>query len=88
MNQEQHVTFSITQVSNMTGVSQNRIREWHEKGFLPEVQRISVGSRLHRRFAEKDIQVISRIHDYQIQGFVLRVAVEKAKEDIKEEVKK
>jgi DNA-binding transcriptional MerR regulator len=88
MNQEQHVTFSITQVSNMTGVSQNRIREWHEKGFLPEVQRISVGSRLHRRFAEKDIQVISRIHDYQKQGFVLQIAVEKAKEDIKEEVKK
>jgi DNA-binding transcriptional MerR regulator len=88
MNQEQHVTFSISQVSKMTGVSQSRIREWHEKGFLAEVQRISVGSRLHRRFTEKDMQVISRIHDYQIQGFVLRVAVEKAKEDIKEEVKK
>jgi len=39
MNQEQHVTFSISQVSKMTGVSQNRIREWHEKGFIPEVRR-------------------------------------------------
>ena len=37
MNQEPHVTFSITQVSKMTGVSKNRIREWHEKGFLPEI---------------------------------------------------
>jgi DNA-binding transcriptional MerR regulator len=88
MNQEQHVTLSISQVSKMTGVSQNRIREWHEKEFLPEVLLISVGSRLHRRFTEKDMQVIQRINDYQKQGFVLRVAVEKAKEDIKEEVKK
>ena len=33
-------TFSIMQVSEMTGVSQNRIREWHEKGLLPQVERI------------------------------------------------
>jgi len=38
MNPETHKTFSITQVSEKTGVSKNRIREWHEKGFLPEVQ--------------------------------------------------
>ena len=37
MNQEQQKTFSITQVYDMTGVSKNRIREWHEKGFLPEI---------------------------------------------------
>jgi len=88
MNPESKTTFSITQVSEKTGVSKNRIREWHEKEFLPEVLLISVGSRLHRRFTEKDMQVIQRINDYQKQGFVLRVAVEKAKEDIKEEVKK
>jgi DNA-binding transcriptional MerR regulator len=88
MNPETKTTCSITQVSEKTGVSKNRIREWHEKEFLPEVLLISVGSRLHRRFTEKDMQVIQRINDYQKQGFVLRVAVEKAKEDIKEEVKK
>jgi DNA-binding transcriptional MerR regulator len=82
MNQEQHVTFSISQVSKMTGVSQNRIREWHEKGFIPEVRLISVGSRLHRRFTEKDMQVIQRINDYQKQGFVLQIAVAKAREDV------
>jgi DNA-binding transcriptional MerR regulator len=85
MNHETHVTFSITQVSDMTGVSKNRIREWHEKGFLPEVQSISVGSRFHRRFTEKDILVIQRINDYQKQGFVLQIAVAKAREGLKEE---
>jgi DNA-binding transcriptional MerR regulator len=82
MNQQSKTTFSISQASEMTGVSKNRIREWHEKGFLPEVLLISVGSRLHRRFTEKDMQVIQRINDYQKQGFVLQIAVEKAREGI------
>ena len=85
MNQQSQKTYSISQVSKWTGVTENRIREWHEKGFLPEIQQISVGSRLHRRFTEKDIQMITRINEYQIQGFILKVAVEKAKEDIKED---
>jgi len=85
MNQQSHETFSISQVSERTGVTENRIRDWHEKGFLPEVQQISVGSRLHRRFTEKDIQMITKINEYQIQGFILKVAVEKAKEGIKED---
>ncbi|MBW1803030.1 MAG: MerR family transcriptional regulator, partial [Deltaproteobacteria bacterium] len=73
-------TFSISSVSEMTGVSKNRIREWHDKGLLPNVQWIPVGSRNHRRFTEGDINLIKKIDEYQKQGFVLRVAVEKAKE--------
>ena len=80
MNQQSEETFSISQVSERTGVTENRIRDWHEKGFLPEIQQISVGSRLHRRFTARDIQMILTINEYQIQGFVLKVAVEKAKE--------
>ena len=85
MNQQSHETYSISQVSERTGVTENRIRDWHEKGFLTEVQQISVGSRLHRRFTERDIQMITKINEYQIQGFILKVAVEKAKEGIKED---
>jgi DNA-binding transcriptional MerR regulator len=73
-------TFSIMQVSEMTGVSQNRIREWHDKGLLPQVEWIPVGTRQHRRFTEGDIRTIRKIDDYQRQGFVLRVAAEKAVE--------
>jgi len=85
MNQQAHETYSISQVSERTGVTENRIRDWHEKGFLPEVQQISVGSRLHRRFTERDIKMITKINEYQILGFILKVAVEKAKEGIKED---
>ena len=73
-------TFSISSVSEMTGVSKNRIREWHDKGLLPNVRWIPVGSRNHRRFTEGDIKLIKKVDEYQEQGFVLRVAVEKATE--------
>jgi len=63
MNQQSQQTYSISQVSERTGVTENRIRDWHEKGFLPEVQQISVGSRLHRRFTEKDIKMIKKINE-------------------------
>jgi len=72
-------TFSISQVSQMTGVRKNRIREWHAKGFLPDIQQISVGSRLHRRFSEQDIVRIRMISGYQNQGYTLGAAVEKAR---------
>ena len=75
MNKETQ-TFSISQASEMTGVSKNRIREWHAKGFLPGVQLISVGSRLHRRFSEKDVAQIEAINEYQNQGYLLTAAVD------------
>jgi len=88
MNQKSQETYSISQVSEKSGVTENRIREWHEKGFLPEVQQISVGSRLHRRFTERDIQMIIKINEYQKKGFILKFAAEKAKEYFEEVLKK
>ena len=75
---KENETYSISQVSEMTGVSKNRIREWHDKGFLPGILSISVGSRFHRRFSEKDVALIKRIDEYQKKGFLLGAAVEKA----------
>jgi DNA-binding transcriptional MerR regulator len=77
---KQAETYSISQVSQMAGVSKNRIREWHAKGLLPQVERISVGSRNHRRFTQDDIKLITKIDEYQKQGFVLRAAAQKAKD--------
>ena len=64
----------------MTGVSKNRIREWHAKGLLLQVEWIPVGTRNHSRFTQDDIKLITKIDEYQKQGFVLKVAVEKARE--------
>ncbi|MFH1721479.1 MAG: MerR family transcriptional regulator [Candidatus Altiarchaeota archaeon] len=73
-------TFSISSVAEMTGVSKNRIREWQEKGLLPGVQTIAVGTRNHRRFTQSDINLITKIDEDQRQGFVLKAAAEKAVE--------
>ena len=62
-------TFSIAQAADMTGITQNRLREWHDKGLLLDSQKISVGSRIHRRFTKKDIELISLIIKYQGDGF-------------------
>jgi DNA-binding transcriptional MerR regulator len=59
---EKGETYSISQVSQMTGVTKNRIREWQVKGFLPGIQSISVG-RFHRRFTEKEIAMIPEINE-------------------------
>ena len=80
MKNEPRITVSIAQASDMTGVSKNRIREWHGKGLLPQVEWIPVGTRNHRRFTQDDIKVITKINEYQKRGFVLRVAAEKARE--------
>ena len=80
MKNEPRITISISQASEMAGVSKNRIREWHAKGLLPHVQWIPVGTRNHRRFTQDDIKLITEIDEHQKQGFVLRVAAEKARE--------
>jgi len=77
---KENATYSISQVSQMTGVSKNRIREWHSKGLLPQVEWIPVGTRNHRRFTQDDFKLITKIDEYQKQGFVLKVATEKATE--------
>ena len=74
-------TFSIMQVSEITGVSQKCIRDWHAKELLPQVEWMAVGTRHHRRFSQSDLQLVTRIKEYQEQGFVLRVAAEKALQD-------
>jgi DNA-binding transcriptional MerR regulator len=77
---KQTETYSISQVSQMTGVSKNRIREWHDKGLLPQVEWIPVGTRNQRRFTQDDNKLIAKIDEYQKQGIVLRVAADKAME--------
>ena len=62
------MTFSIGQVVERTSVSMNRIREWQEKNYLPEACWITVGGRQHRRFTEKDVQVIDKINRLQEEG--------------------
>jgi len=76
-------TYSIGQVANEVGIPKYKIRHWCNQ-YLPDIQKIEIGSSRHRRFTEKDIELIRRIKEYRDKGFMLVTAVEKAREELAE----
>ncbi len=43
---DSRVTFSIGDTANMTGLTQKQIRNWEEKGYIPEAERVVSGEEL------------------------------------------
>jgi DNA-binding transcriptional MerR regulator len=77
-------TFSIGDTSEMTGVSQKRIRHWESRGYIPEAARSVCGERAYRRFTQQQVDAIKKIKEYLDQGFSLLAAAKKAKQALKE----
>ncbi len=73
-------TYSIGDTSRITGVSQRKLRSWEGK-YIPKPDRIVCGERAYRRYTQAQINLITRIKEYQIQGFTLSVAAKKAQDD-------
>jgi len=85
MNNNQKKYQSIGQAAKICGVTQKQIRNWEEKGFIPELKRVYCGERSYRQFSIKELNLISGIKRYLDDGFVLSVAAKKAREkNIKE----
>ena len=74
-------TYSIGDASEMTGVSQKKLRSW-EGTHIPEPERIVCGDRAYRRYTQNQIDLIIRIKEYQDAGFTLSAAAQKAREEI------
>ena len=82
MQQRYEKTFSIGDASRMSGgVSQRTLRAWGGK-YIPEPERIVCGERAYRRYTQAQINLITRIKKYQDQGFTLKAAAQKAKDDL------
>jgi DNA-binding transcriptional MerR regulator len=77
-------TFSIGDTSEMTGVSQKRIRHWESRGYIPEAARSVCGDRAYRRFSQQQVHVIKKIKEFLDQGYSLAAAANKAKQALKE----
>jgi DNA-binding transcriptional MerR regulator len=77
-------TFSIGDTSEMTGVSQKRIRHWESRGYIPEAARSVCGERAYRRFTQQQVDAIKKIKEYLDQGYSLPAAANKAKQALKE----
>ena len=76
-------TYSIGAVAKMTGITKGKLRHWTDR-HLTHVQRIQIGETQHRRFTEKDIQLIQKIKEYREKGFTLDAAVDNARKELKE----
>ena len=75
---EQDRTYSIGRVANMVGVPKYKLRHWCDR-YLPEIQKIDIGDMQHRRFTDKDIELIKSIKAYRDRGFTLEAAIENAR---------
>ena len=81
MQNRKVTTFSIGDASRMTGVSQKKLRSWEGK-CIPEPERIVCGDRAYRRYTQEQIDLISKIKEYQNAGFTLSAAAQKTREEI------
>ena len=77
-------TFSIGTVSKMTGIEKPKLRNWCDR-YLTHISKIEIGNTQHRRFTEKDIQIIKRVDHLMKDGHTLKSAAEKSMEQYKEE---
>ena len=75
---DSRVTFSIGDTANMTGVTQKQIRNWEEKKYIPEAERVVSGVRAYRRFSMDEVETMRLIKEHLDAGFTLKVAVQKA----------
>ena len=76
-------TYSIGDVSKITGVSQRKLRSWEGK-HIPKPDRIVCGERAYRRYTQAQMNLIAQIKEYQDQGFTLSAAAKKATNGLKE----
>ena len=74
-------TYSIGDASRITGVSQRKLRSWEGK-HIPKPDRIVCGERAYRRYSKAHIDLITRIKEYQDQGFTLSAAAKKANDGL------
>jgi len=81
MDIKQDQTFSIGDAEKIAGVSQRMLRAW-EGRHIPIPDRIVCGERAYRRYTKDQVDLIKRIKEYQDQGYILKVAAQKAREDL------
>ena len=75
---EEHKTYSIGKVANMVRVPKYKLRHWCDR-YLPEIQKIDIADMQHRRFTDRDIELIKKIKAYRDRGFTLEAAIENAR---------
>lgn len=82
-----NMSFSIGDTARMTGVSEKQLRNWEQRGYIQNIQRVISGERGYRRYSEAQVQQIKAIKGMLDQGFTLPVAAEKSLQISEKEAK-
>jgi DICT domain-containing protein len=71
-------TFSIGDVADRTGVPEGTLRMWERRHRFPVPQRLPSG---HRRYSERDVELVRRVAAERAAGVALGTAIERASRD-------
>jgi DNA-binding transcriptional MerR regulator len=74
-------TVSISEASRKTRLSQRQLRTYEAKGYIETPVKIRSGAFGYRRYTPEHIQQIKIFKSFLDQGYTLRTASIKAKED-------
>lgn len=82
MSNEMVKTYSIGDVSEITGVTSRKLRSWEDSGLIPKPERVVCGCRAYRRYDYTLINIIKEIKSLMDKGYTLRAAAEMAKAEM------
>jgi MerR family transcriptional regulator, light-induced transcriptional regulator len=68
-------SFSIGEVAARTGVAEGTLRMWERRHGFPAPERLPMG---HRRYSERDVELVRRVAAERAAGVSLAVAIERA----------
>jgi len=67
---------TISEIERRTGVQASTLRIWELRHGFPEPQRLVSG---HRRYSERDCEMVRRVVEHRTAGLSLRAAIERAR---------
>jgi DNA-binding transcriptional MerR regulator len=75
------VHFSTSDVLKETGVSLRQLYYWEQLSIIQPPQE-KFGLRMYRRYGPSEIAIIDGVLKYLKEGYVLKTAAQKAKQDV------
>lgn len=79
---DKHLTYTIQQVSEMTGLSKQVIRKWEDRYAIIQPERLDNGYRI---YTSEEIELLKKIVSYTNEGFSIKQAAALAKEELANE---
>jgi DNA-binding transcriptional MerR regulator len=77
-------TYNTNQVCARTGAHWYSVCKYAKKGLLPTAKLIMREKKGRWEYTEKDIEFLSRLRFYRVQGYEFWISYDKAKKDLTE----